>query len=93
MNAKTKLTAALLALFVVSGCAGMQEPAPELPVVPCEDEASNSNFEPQQGSNEYVNYTQTAANYREYAERNRNQKGKRRNNQCIDQCRHQGCIL
>lgn len=69
MNAKTKLTAALLALLVVSGCAGMQEPASELPVVPCEDEASNSNFEPQQGSNEYVNYTQTAANYREYGER------------------------
>ena len=39
------------------------------PVVPCEDEASEGNFEPQQSSNEYVNYTQTTANYREYGER------------------------
>lgn len=69
MIAKTKLMATVLALFIVSNCAGMQEPAPEVPVVPCEDEAPESNFEPQQSSNEYVNYTQTAANYREYGER------------------------
>lgn len=69
MNAKIKLTAVLLALSVVSGCAGMWEPAPEMPVVPCTDEASDGNFDPQRGSNEYVNYTQTAANYREYGER------------------------
>ncbi len=69
MIAKTKLTATVLALFIVSSCAGMWEPAPEVPVVPCEDEASEGNFEPQQSSNEYVNYTQTTANYREYGER------------------------
>lgn len=69
MNAKTKLTAALLALFVLSGCAILGEPAPEMPVVPCEEDTSGGNFEPQKNSNELVNYTQTAANYREYGER------------------------
>ncbi len=70
MIAKAKITAALLAVLVVSGCAGsMFEPAPEQPIVPCEEDVSGSNFEPQQNSNEFVNYTQTAANYREFGER------------------------
>ncbi len=68
MKVKLKLTAIALTLFVLSGCAGMWEPAPEMPVVPCEEETSDSNFE-QPSGNEFVNYTQTAANYREYGER------------------------
>ncbi len=66
MSVKTKLTAVIMSLFAVGGCASS---APELPVVPCDQEVSGSNFEPAQDGNAFVNYTQTTADYREYGER------------------------
>lgn len=66
MSVKTKLTAVIMGLFAVGGCASQ---APEMPVVPCDQEVSGANFSPAQDENAFVNYTQTTADYRAYGER------------------------
>ena len=66
MSVRTKLTAMIMGLFAVGGCASQ---APEMPVVPCDQEVSGANFSPAQNENAFVNYTQTTADYRAYGER------------------------
>lgn len=66
MSVKTKLTAVIMGLFAVGGCASQ---APEMPVVPCDQEVSGATFSPAQDENAFVNYTQTTADYRAYGER------------------------
>ena len=66
MSVKTKLTAVIMGLFAVGGCASQ---APEMPVVPCDQEVAGANFSPAQDENAFVNYTQTTADYRAYGER------------------------
>lgn len=73
----TKSVACLLCLFMTVGCAGsILEPAQSVPDnVSCSDFNSSSSgrcpeYEPYSEEGEFVNYTQVAADFREYGERN-----------------------
>lgn len=71
-NKKVKLVACLACLFMTVGCAGtIMEPAPSVPQdMSCDDFSSPRNANGEcVDYGEFVNYTDTAAQYREYGER------------------------